>query len=200
MDIFIQQRQATARNLTNSETPGGTLYSTLEASAVAMGSGKVHLSGRVDPYAERPTFDLRFRLDGLKIKQLNEFLQAYANVDAEKGTFSMDAEFSASQGRFRGYAKPFVKDLQVLQWEDEKEGFFGKLWEGAVQAVSEVFTNQPRDQLATRIPFSGSFEQPDTNLWATIGGVLQNAFLQSLRRGLEGSVRVGGKLAEGQKG
>jgi len=200
VDVFVKQLEATALNLTNSEDLGGTLYATIDASAVAMGSGKVKFGGRIDPYAEHPTFDVKFSLDGLKLKQVNEFLQAYANVDAEKGTFSMDAEFSASKGKFRGYAKPFVKDLQVLRWEDEKEGFFGKLWEGAVEVVSEILTNQPREQIATRIPFSGSFDKPETNIWSTIAGVLQNAFLQSLRRGLEGSVKVGGKIAQSEKG
>lgn len=193
VDVFVKQLQATARNLTNSEKLGHSLYATMDASGVAMGSGKLRFDGRIDPYAKRPTFDMRMRLDGLELKQLNEFLQAYANVDAEKGTFSLDAEFTASRGRFKGYAKPFVKNLQVLTWNQDKESFFGKLWEGAVQVVAEVFTNHPKDQIATRIPFSGSFDQPDADILSTIGGVLQNAFLQSLHRGLEGSLR-GGKM------
>jgi hypothetical protein len=78
---------------------------------------------------------------------------------------------------------------------EEKEGFFGKLWEGVAELVGEIFEDQGKDRIATRIPFRGQVENPDTDLWATIGGILKNAFLESLRRGLEGSIG-GGKNAK----
>jgi uncharacterized protein YhdP len=193
VDVFVQRLNASAHNLTNSEDMGGSLYASFAGTALAMGSGNIGFKGRIDPYANKPTFDLAFGLSDLELKQLNDFLQAYANVDAEAGTFSLDAEFSASHGKFRGYAKPFVKHLQLLRWNEEKENFFGKLWEGFVQVVSEIFENHKTDRIATRIPFSGSIEDPGADIFATIGGVLKNAFLQSLRRGIEGSVVMGGK-------
>jgi uncharacterized protein YhdP len=192
VDVFVQRLEATARNLTNSEKLGGNLYATVSATALAMGSGKVHFKGSVDPYAKQPTFDVSFQLDGLEIKQLNSFLKAYANVDAQEGTFSLDSQFSAHGGRFQGYAKPFIKNLKLLKWNEEQEGFFGKLWEGMVQVVGEIFTNHPKDQIATKVPFSGSIENPSADIWSTIGGILRNAFLQSLRRGIEGNMSLDG--------
>jgi uncharacterized protein YhdP len=193
VDVFVQRLNASAHNLTNSEDIGGTLYASFAGKALAMGSGSVSFKGRVDPYAVKPTFDLAFGLSDLELKQLNDFLQAYANVDAEAGSFSLDAEFRASHGRFRGYGKPFVKNLQLLRWNEEKESFLGKLWEGFVEVVSEIFENHKHDSIATRIPFSGSIDEPSADIFATIGGVLKNAFLKSLRRGIEGSVVMGGR-------
>lgn len=190
VDIFIQHLEATAHNLTNSQDLGGTMYATVDANALAMGSGKVRLHARADPYADQATFETTFRLDGLQIKQLNSFLKAYANVDAEKGTFSLDAQFSAKNGKFNGYAKPFVKDLQLVNWKDEDKGFFGKVWETMVGAVADIFTDGDKDQIATRIPFSGTIKSPGADVWSTIGGLLRNAFIQSLRRGIEGSIRL----------
>lgn len=199
VDVFIQRLNATARNLTNSEDLSGSLYATFEADAVAMGSGKVGLKGRLNPYAKYPTFELDFKLEDLELKQTNDFLQAYANVDAEAGKLSLDAEFAASDGKFRGYAKPFIEDLQVLKWDDEKEGFFGKLWEGVAELAGELLEDQGKDRIATRIPFSGSFEEPNADIWATIGSLLQNAFLESLRRGLEGTIGIGRSAKMTQK-
>lgn len=193
IDVFVQKIRATARNLTNSEKLGGNLYATFDGEALAMGSGNIKFKGKLNPYADKPTFDFNFELDKLELKQLNEFLKAYANVDAEKGTISMDAEFSASGGKFKGYVKPFIDDLQILKWNEEKENFFGKLWEGIVEVASELITNQKKDEIATRIPFSGNVENPEAGVWPTIGGLLKNAFLQALRRGLERSINVGGK-------
>jgi len=193
VDVFVQQLNATARNLTNSKDFGNNLYASFEGKALAMGSGSISFHGRLDPYAKTPTFDFDFGLDGLQLKQLNPFLKAYANVDAEGGTISLDAEFAAKGGKFDGYAKPFIKDLQILKWDEEKEGFFGKLWEGVVQVLGDVLEDHSKDRIATRVPFRGSIEDPSADVWTTIGGLLKNAFLQSLRRGLEGS--IGGKKA-----
>ena len=65
-----------------------------------------------------------------------------------------------------------------------------KVWEGAVEVTSEVLEDQPRDTIATRVPLRGDVEDPAADVWATIGGLLRNAFVESLRRGLEGGVDV----------
>lgn len=185
VDIFVQKLNVVARNLTNSESFDKSLYATFDGSALAMGSGKIHFKGSVDPYAHKPTFQFDFAMNGLQAKQLNPFLKAYANVDAEAGTVSVDTSVEAKKGRFNGYVKPFIKDLKVLNWDEEKEGFFQKLWEGVVQVIGDVLENHKKDQIATKIPLSGSFDNPDVGTWSAIGGVLKNAFIVALRRGLE---------------
>jgi hypothetical protein len=190
VDVFVQKLDATVRNLTNSEKFGETLYATFEGSALAMGSGKITFQGSLDPYASKPTFAFKFSLNDLQMKQLNPFLRAYASVDAESGTFAMDAEFKASHGKFDGYVKPFIKDLNVLNWKKD-ENVFKKLWEGTVQLLGDLFESHSEGRIATRIPFHGTVDDPSPNLLATIGGILQNAFLKALQRGLEGSASLG---------
>jgi uncharacterized protein involved in outer membrane biogenesis len=198
VDVFVQKFNATVRNLTNSEKFGNTLYATFDGSALAMGSGKIDFKGSLDPYAAKPTFAFEFSLNDLQLKQLNPFLRAYASVDAEGGTFSMDAAFKASRGTFNGYVKPFIKDLKVLTWKQD-ENVFKKLWEGTVQLIADVFENHSKERIATRIPFHGTVDDPSPNLLATLGGILQNAFLKSLQRGLEGSVDLGKSQLAQQK-
>jgi len=188
VDIFVQRLDATLHNITNSEKVGRTLYASFDGRARAMGSGRIKFRGKLDPYARKPTFDFAFSEDGLELKQLNSFLKAYANVDAEGGTISLDAEVAASHGKFKGYVKPFVKDLQVLKWNEEEEGFVHKIWEGIVQVVGDIFKNQKQEQIATRIPLSGTVDAPDADTWSTIFGIVRNAFLQALQRGVEGSI------------
>lgn len=64
------------------------------------------------------------------------------------------------------------------------KGFFVKL-------VANVFENEPQQQLATRIEFSGEFDNPETSVWAAITTFMRNAFVQALQPGLEGSVAPG---------
>jgi hypothetical protein len=127
-------------------------------------------------------------MDGLELKQLNSFLSAYANLNAKQGTLSVDAEFQAKGGRFDGYVKPFIHDLQVLDWKQENESLFQKMWEATAQLVGDVLTNHSDERIATRIPIRGTFDQPDTGVWPAIGGLLKNAFIVGLQRGLENSL------------
>jgi hypothetical protein len=190
VDVFVQKLDATVRNLTNSDKFGNSLYSSFEGSALAMGSGKIGFKGRLDPYAAKPTFAFSFSVNDLQLKQLNPFLKAYADVDAEGGIFSMDSELAASHGKFNGYVKPFIKDLKVLNWKEEHESIFNKLWEGTVQLIGDVFENHSNGRIATRVPFHGSIDNPSADTLSTIGGLLKNAFLKALQRGLEGGMKL----------
>jgi hypothetical protein len=190
VDIFVQDIVAEARNLTNSEDKGGSMVATFDGRARAMQSGKLNFKGSVDPYAKKPTFRASFRLNGLELQQLNPYLRAFVNVDVEKGTFSLDSELAAKDGRFEGYVKPFIDDLDVLRWEKEKESFPNKVWQAMVEATSELLQDQSKDRTAARVPFSGTFDDPKIGVWSAIGSVVKNAFVEALRRGLEGSIDI----------
>lgn len=196
VNIFVQDIYAEARNLTNSKDRTGSLVASFDGRALAMGSGRIKFDGKVDPYAKRPTFEAAFKLDGLEMKELNSYLRAYANVDAEKGKFSMDAEFAAKNGRFDGYVKPFIKDLDVLDWDKENESVPNKIWQGIVGTAASLLENPKKDQTATRIPMGGRLDNPEVGVWSALGSLLKNAFIQALTRGLEGKLdiqEVGGK-------
>jgi hypothetical protein len=190
VDIFVRDIVAEARNLTNSEDKTGSMAATFNGRALAMQSGKVEFEGKVDPYAKAPTFDAAFRLNGLQLKQLNPYLRAFADIDVERGTFSVDSELAAKDGRFQGYVKPFIDDLDVLRWQKEKESFPNKVWQAVVEVAGEVLQDQERDRTAARIPFQGSFEDPKIGVWSALGSLLRNAFIEALRRGLEGSLDI----------
>ncbi|MFW5876215.1 MAG: DUF748 domain-containing protein [Myxococcota bacterium] len=188
VDIYVQNVDLEVTNLSNASDASEGLPAKVDGSALAMGSGKVKLEGDIDPLAKRPTFDLNLALRDLDITELNPFLEAYAKVDAEDGQVSMYTELAAKEGKVTGYVKPMIENLDILEWKEEDEGFFKKAWEGLVGAVAEVFENQPRDRIATRIPIRGSLDDPEMGLWGAIGSTLRNAFIQALFHGLEGSV------------
>lgn len=202
VDIYVQNIDAEARNLTNSEERTGSLVSTFEARALAMKSGRIRMDGKVNPYAKAPTFDVALRLNDLDLRQLNPYLRAYAKVDVERGNFSLDAELAAKEGRFNGYVKPFIEKLDVVRWGQEKESLPNKAWQAAVEAAGELFQDQSRDRTATRIPIEGRFDQPDIDVWSAVGNLIRNAFIEALQRGLEGSIdieKVAGKDSDGSR-
>lgn len=187
VDIYLRDLNAVARNLTNSAQVSDTLAATVSARARAMNSGDFTLEMKLDPYEKRATYDLALELKNLRLPELNDYLRHYLAVVARDGRLSLFAESSAKEGRFRGYVKPIVKDLDVLKIKRDRtmgeavKAFFVKI-------MSNVFENKTREQLATKIEFAGDFADPQIGVWDAVVEFFRNAFVQALPGGLEGSV------------
>jgi hypothetical protein len=190
VDVYLQNIQAVATNLTNSEDLSEDLVADIRAKGIIMESGQFHIETKIDPYKPAPTFDLDFSVRNVNLPKLNNFLKAYASFDVQAGTFDLDGEFAASDGRFEGYAKPILRDMKVFSLEEEHENVFEFLWESVAGLVTEILENQPRDQVATRVPFSGNFKDPNADIWVTIAMLIRNAFIDALIPGIERSINL----------
>jgi hypothetical protein len=190
VDLHIDHLEAEARGLTNQPSRGDTLPADFHSVFRIMGHADGRVEMKLDPLAAQPTFDLNAEITALKLTALNDFLRAYAKVDAEGGTFGLYTEAAAARGRFKGYVKPIIKDLKILDVEEDKKNPVKLFWETVVAGVSEVLENQPKDQMATQIPFSGRFDNPKAGLWASVGALLRNAFVRALRPSLSHSIDI----------
>lgn len=207
VDIFLRDLNARVTNFTNSRELADTLVATLQLRAVPMDQGRLSLNMRFDPYADPPEFDLNVQLADLKVSSLNDFIEAYANLDVEAGTLDLALELAADQGRIQGYIKPVIHDLTVFSWtedvQEENEGFFRNLWEGLVGLTSEIFENQPRDTVATRVPIDGRIDDPQAGVLPSIAAILRNAFIEAIQPQVEGTVdleRLKGGDGEAESG
>lgn len=160
----------------------------IELTGRFMRQGAMTLAGSIDPNAMAPTFDLDFSLEGAPVTSANPWLREFLRVDARSGDFSMYLEAAAADGRFEGYLKPVMENLEIFRVESETEGPFRKAWEALVGFTSKIFQNRKEDQVATRIPYSGEFEDPDIGTLAAIVNLIRNAFVSALSQSLEGTV------------
>jgi hypothetical protein len=64
------------------------------------------------------------------------------------------------------------------------------LWEGALQLASKLFKNQPRDQFAAKIPFSGTVDASNTDILPAIASVLRNAFVRAFTHSIDSSISL----------
>lgn len=197
VDIYLDRINLVARNLTNSTKISDTLVATVSGDARAMKSGDMRLEMKLDPFAPHPTYDLALELKNLHLPELNNYLRHYLAVVARDGRLSLYAESAAKDGRFKGYVKPIVKDLDVLKIKQKKT--FGEAVKAFfVKIMAGVFENKPKEQLATKIDFSGNFKNPKISVWDAVTEFMRNAF-EALPPGLEGSVspeEVGIKRAD----
>jgi hypothetical protein len=190
VDIYLNNVNAVATNLTNSEKLSETMVAKLRAEGNAMDQGHFVMNLEYDPYADDPTFNLVAELENVQLTQLNDFLKAYGNFDVQKGTFGLYTEFKAEEGAFNGYVKPLIHDIEIFSWEEDDRSFLETIWEAVAGVVGQILENPEEEQIATIVPVSGRFDDPDVNIWSTVGTLLRNAFIEALLPGIERSVQV----------
>lgn len=181
-------------NLTNTLEMSSTTRATATLRARSGKSGAFFARMAFDPVAKTPTFDLNARLQRLAISDFNSWIRPKLKIDVEEGHFSFYTEVKAENGSFDGYVKPLVEDLNVMSPEREDKGVWWEIREQLVDAVSEIFENQPTDRVATRVPFRGSFKDPEVGVWQAALLVLRNAFIEAIAPGIEN--RIGLRRSE----
>ncbi len=179
VDIALKQTHILALNLSNVTDDQIELPSTVTASA-SVYEGTLLFNMKLNALNKNPTFDLNAELKNTNLVLLNDFLKAYGNFDVNKGTFGLYTEMAAKDGKFKGYVKPIIKDLDVVGPQDKRDNFFNKIYEQIVGAAGVILRNQKKDQVATKITLEGDFKNPKTNIIDAIWEVLRNAFIQAL--------------------
>ena len=181
VDIYISKVFATATNLTNTRNRKQKLPSGLSASASTVGGGALNLQIHMDLLKPAPAFEMNCGLTNMDLTALNQFLRAYGKFDVERGNFALYTSVAADAGAYDGYFKVFFKDLDVFAWEKErKKNILAIFWQAIVGGVATVFKNHPKDQLATKIPISGSYTNSSVGVWTATANLLQNAFIHAL--------------------
>lgn len=189
VDVALEQTNMLATNLTNVVNSNTALPSTVSADAKAY-EGELVLNMKLNALADQPTFDMNAELKNTNLVLLNDFFTAYANVDVNKGTFGLYTEFAAKDGKFNGYVKPIIKSLDVVGKEDKHDKFLQKVWEGAIGTVGVIFKNQRKDQVASKIPIKGDFNDPSIKTLSAIWELLKNAFVQAIMPQIDQQINI----------
>lgn len=189
IDISLKETYILAQNLKNTSDKKEKLPSDIIARA-SVYDGSFHLKMELDALADKPTFDLEAEIKQANLAKLNDFFKAYGKFDISKGTFGLYSEFAAIDGKFKGYVKPIIKDLKVKGLEDRKDNFFQKAKETVIDAAATILKNPKKDQLATKIPIEGTFQNPNINNWEALWEVLKNAFIEALMPSIDYEIDI----------
>jgi hypothetical protein len=195
VDVYLGHLDATVDNLTNIQDQTTPLLTTVHATALAMDQAKFEYQMKLDPFSYRPTFHMTTRLIGLDVTKINDMAMAYGAFDFKRGWFDLVVEVDAKEGLVAGYVKPLFRNLKLfaLKQDIEEDNVLQFFWQGILGVTEMVFKNQPRDQFGTLIPFTGDASGTNTDVLATIGNVLRNAFVRAYLPRLQN----GGLNAEG---
>jgi hypothetical protein len=183
VDVALYDVTIEARNLTNSRALSAARPAHVSLAARVQHSGRVAVELEIDPLAARPDFRMELEVASVQLAELNDFLRAYAGVDAERGRFDLTSRVVSDDGRFDGYVEPLLRDVDVLKLDQEakQQGLFATLWEATVGGAAEVLENQREDQLAARVPLHGSFEKPVVGVWGALVSLFENGYVEALQ-------------------
>jgi len=177
-------------NLTNVLETGKETFADFRVTAEVLEGAPAVVAGSVDAFASKPTFDVNLEVKKVQLPQVNPWLREYIKADAEAGKFELYMELAAADGKFKGYAKPIMQDVDIYRSGEQEENALKRIWEGFLDFAANVLENKDADQVAARIPFTGTIKDPETSLFATIASVLRNAFVSAFARSLEGSITL----------
>jgi len=190
IDIKIDNLHVIAENLSNvQDSSERGLPSKIDATGNAFGEGNFLVDARINILKEVPDLDLNFKIEQVALTKFNEFFKVYTNSDVQKGDFNLYSEIIIKDKDIKGYVKPIIENMEVLDWQDESGDFLHKIWEAIVGGITEVLENQKTERFATNAPIEGSLEGVDTELWPTIWNIFENAFIEAFRKEFEGTVK-----------
>jgi len=117
-------------------------------------------------------------------------VKAYGKFDFEAGTLALAVELAARNGKLKGYVKPVLDGMKIVNVEREIQNPVGLVWQSAVAGVTRLFRNQPNNRLATKIPLSGTFSDPQVAILPTLGNILKNEFVRVFNGDLENTISL----------
>jgi hypothetical protein len=89
-------------------------------------------------------------------------------------------------GHVDGYVKPFFKDVEVYDPEqDQNKAVMQKMFEAVVDGVMGILENVPTKGVATETSLEGPVENPRADTWEVVVNLVQNAFFKAILPGLE---------------
>lgn len=178
-----------ALNLKNAYKKGELLPASVTAHAYVYG-GSVNYEMKLNPLAGRPQFDVNAELKNANLTDFNNFFLAYGKFDIHKGNLGIYTEMAAKDGKFKGYVKPVIKDLQVYGPQDSAKGFMHQVWERIVGASASLLKNKKTKEIVTKVPIEGNFDNPDTGILDAIALLLRNAFIEALMPSIDNEINI----------
>jgi hypothetical protein len=189
--ITAREVNGIVTNITNVVDKEKDSFTDFRMTGKVLGGADAWVYGSAEPFSKRATFDLNMAVEKVPVPQLNPWLREYLKTDAKSGQFDLYLEVASSNGRYQGYAKPILEDVQFLSTQDvAEENPLKNLWTATLQLAAEIFENQPRQQVAAQVPFSGTIQGSQTDLLATIASVLRNAFVGAFARSIEDRISL----------
>ena len=198
VEVFVKELNLKVTNLQNVIDKDKKLPSHLYMTGNSIGKGDLEVTADLNVLKEIPDFNVDFKFRKVQLKALNDFTKAYAKFDFEEGQFSLFVEAAMYDSHIKGYAKPILEKIKVLDWEKDKdETVLQKIWEGFIGVVFNITSNPVKHRFATKIPFEGDIKDVKVGIFETVINIFKNEFIKVFPKSVDNSINF--KSAEKEK-
>jgi hypothetical protein len=185
VDLPIDHVQMVGTNFTNSKKLSKSLIADIRIEGRPLRAGDARSQISLDPYAARPTFALNLEVKEMPLVKLNDFAKAHGGFTFESGTLKLAMEASAKNGAYQGYVEPVFDHMGIFNPAHDSDNPISFVWQAILGGLTEIVRNYSKDRFGTRVPFAGTFERPQPDIFATIFNAFRNAFVQAFEGKLE---------------
>jgi hypothetical protein len=185
VDLTIDRVQMVAVNLTNSKKLSKSLIADVRIEGRPLREGDARAQISLDPYAPKPTFDLNFELKDMPLVKLNDFAKAYGAFSFESGTLKVALQAQAKNGAYHGYVEPVFDHMGIFNPEHDAQNPISMVWQAILGGITQIVRNYPKDRFGTKVPFAGTFENPQPEILTTVFNAFRNAFVKAFEGKLD---------------
>jgi len=170
-------------NLTNSAKLKTEFPSTASLTGRPFKRGEMELHMSFNTEIKQPTFKDQLRLKNIPAPALNAFLAKYASVYAKSGNLAFYSEMVSHKGTYNGYLRPYFSDL-AFEPVPKDRGGLGAIWASIMNGIKDILENDD-NIVATQVPVSGDYKNPDIDFWTAAFGLIRNAWFEALAQGFQ---------------
>lgn len=188
--LHIDQIDISGSQLSTINDPAQKLPGQIEITAKAY-EGSLKINIKTNLAVSPPLFDMDAEVRMINMVRLNELFMSYAKFEVSRGSLSLFAEAASAEGRFKGYVKPIIENLEVAGPQDEGTGFWHRLWENLLDiAASFLESDKENKELATKVPLDGTLKNPHVHVGYAVIEVLRNAFITALKPSIDHEISI----------
>lgn len=187
VDLSITDLDGAVLNLRNVDDKNLALPSHFEGTGKSIGGGELRVVGDTNILKRIPDFDIDAKLEHISLPAINSYSNDFAGIDFVDGTLHIYTELAVKDGQVTGYVKPLARNVTLVDAQQDSNPI-NYIWETLASVVVEIFENQPTDQFATRVELQGDLNNPETNFWSTLAGIVNNAFVRAFTPGTDNTV------------
>jgi hypothetical protein len=180
LHLYAQNIQAEAGNLDAIQEEAGKGTAHLSVQGNVMSEGEFTVDAAADSLKVNPSFEMELQVDSVALSSLNALFLNFAWFDMEAGTLDLGVQMNVSKGKYEGYIRPVLENIQIIDLTQGLENPLQFFWEVLVGIAGELLEGPTDDRMVIEIPLSGSVPDPETNVWAAFGRQLLESILSTV--------------------
>lgn len=172
-------------SVTNLIADNDNPYSHLTLKAKLLGKTMIETTGVINTLDTPWDWSIDSEMHGFDLTNANQFLKRKVPVTFTKGKLDIYAEAKSEEGKTEGYIKPFFKNIDVIEAEENLKG--AKHWFiEVITALGNIILQSPDNKtVATLIPFTMNQSGVHLDKGEVLTKAIEHGFKQKLSPGIE---------------